>query len=219
MSDRGLIRWAARHPVVPVALVGIVLCLGAAALWRLPISYLFTTPRQTLWIWLQVPGDLGRDHVLARVVRPLERQALADPGVDQATTLSIRAGSALIELDTTGDPEQVAGRLRERAHAVARSAPSGTTIAVQRERSEAEQPGLIVQLAGIGRDEVEHDLVPRLQAVEGLRRVRIFPDAPSRLHLEITDPDPAVTATVFTPASWHAMAVSMAYSAKITGSL
>ena len=35
-----MIRWSARHPVAPVAMVAIVLVLGAAAVWRMPVAYL-----------------------------------------------------------------------------------------------------------------------------------------------------------------------------------
>ena len=93
-----MIRWTARHPVVPIALIGIFLCLGGAGLWRMPVDYLIGDRPAPLWASFAVPGEPGREVVLDSLVRPLERRLGADTSVARCRSW-IGADWAQIEVE------------------------------------------------------------------------------------------------------------------------
>src|SRR5512136_2897941 len=128
-----MIRWAARHPIVPFALIGIVLFLSAASVRRMPITYLSGQARTPLWAALSVPDAPGREVILDRLVRPLERRLLAEPSVAHSS-VQVYADSAdfTLDLHPGEDAEEVAGRLRELAESVAQAGPPRTQAWVSR---------------------------------------------------------------------------------------
>jgi multidrug efflux pump subunit AcrB/ABC-type multidrug transport system ATPase subunit len=185
-----VIGYTARHPVVTIAMIGICLCLGAAAVWQMPIDYLLGQSWAPLWVQLVSPAEPGREVVLERLVRPFAARLADEPGIagHQAWIRKSWAGFS-VESAPGWDQQELAGRLREIAEAVARSGPEDCFSRVWRARSTAERPGLVVQLAGIGRAQVEDELLPRLVLVPGLRSVELFPQYQSQVRLTVTDAD------------------------------
>ena len=185
-----MIRWSARHPIVPAALAGICVCLGLASVWRMPIAYLPGTPSAPLWISFRVPAQPGQEVVLARLVRPLSARLAATPGIEHHSC-QIGSGWAGCQVSPTAgtDDEQLAARLRELAAVVAGSGPEHTSSRVWRARPEAERPGLIVQLTGVKRRHTQEELLPLLHQVEGLRTVGLFPHRSNVVRLVATGHD------------------------------
>ena len=108
-----MIRWAARHPIVPLALVGIIFCLGLAAVGRMPVAYLFGETEAPLYAWLSVPGEPGREEILASLVKPLEKRLLAMPDV-AGCSASVYPASAWfsIEIKPGRDMGEAAAKVR-----------------------------------------------------------------------------------------------------------
>jgi multidrug efflux pump subunit AcrB/ABC-type multidrug transport system ATPase subunit len=194
-----VITYIARHPVVTIAMIGICLCLGAAAVWQMPVDYLLGQARAPLWVQLTAPAEPGREVVLERLARPFAARLAAEPGIagHQAWIRKSWAGFS-VEPAPGWDQQELAGRLREIAEAVARAGPEDCSSRVWRARSTAERPGLVIQLAGVGRSRVEDQLLPRLLLVPGLRSVELFPHRQRRVRLTVTDADMATAGALRT---------------------
>jgi ABC-2 type transport system ATP-binding protein len=192
-----VIRATARHPLVPIALIGIAFCLGSAAVWRMPIRDVLVGGDTPLWVSLWVPAEPGREEVLAKLLRPLEAQLLAEPAV-AGTRARVSASWLSVEVTTRHGYDQrvVAGSVRELAASVARSGPPGTISSVWRSGSSEDRPGLVMQLSGVESSAVERELLPRLRVTTGLRAVELFPAPNDGARLRLATPLPDAVAAV-----------------------
>jgi HAE1 family hydrophobic/amphiphilic exporter-1 len=190
---------ALERPVSTLLAALTVVVLGAFSLLRLPVSLLPALERPALTVTAVAPGS-GRQEVLERVTRPLERLLAPIPGVTSVrSTTSDGAARLRVETDWQTDPD----RLRlEAGRRLAGAEPAGGSLTVELSTGDALP---IVEVAvfggrtGAARTLFTREvLAPELARLPGAGRIETLGLAP--LHPVVRPRAAALAARGLTPA-------------------
>jgi HAE1 family hydrophobic/amphiphilic exporter-1 len=184
-------RTAIERPVTMFMTSGVIVLLGVMSLTRLPVDLLpdITYPSITVRVGY---GGVGPSEIEELVVRPLEQQLAAVPGLEQInSTASEGSGSVRLSFAWGTNLSEAADEVRTRVDRVRGRLPQEADPASIQKFDSAASP-----IMGIGvegnydrvtlREIAENDLIPRLERVEGVAAATVQGGLRRQIHVELS---------------------------------
>ena len=171
-------RLAVRRPVTMSMISGVVVLLGAVALFRLPVDLMPDVTFPSLTVTVSYP-DVGPLEMEELVTRPLEQSVAAIAGLEEVTSTS-QEGTSQIRLSFGWgtDLNEAADDLRSRLDRMRGRLPEDAEPPVIFKFDAANAPIMFLGLEGdvepvVLREMAENDLGPRLERVPGVATVTV----------------------------------------------
>src|SRR6187402_965567 len=184
-------RLAIERPVTMFMISAVICLLGGISLFRLPVDLMpdVTYPSITVRVGY---GGVGPVEIEELIVRPLEQSLAAVPGLEQInSTANEGSGTVRLNFAWGTDLNESADEVRTRVDRVRGRLPQeAETPSIQKFDSAASP------IMGIGvegefdrvtlRELAEHDLVPRLERVEGVAAVTVSGGLRRQIHVKLS---------------------------------
>ncbi len=171
-------RLAVRRPVTMSMISGVVVLLGAVALFRLPVDLMPDVTFPSLTVTVSYP-DVGPLEMEELVTRPLEQSVAAIAGLEEVTSTS-QEGTSQIRLSFGWgtDLNEASDDLRSRLDRMRGRLPEDAEPPVIFKFDAANAPIMFLGLEGdvepvVLREMAENDLGPRLERVPGVATVTV----------------------------------------------
>jgi HAE1 family hydrophobic/amphiphilic exporter-1 len=169
----------------------VIVLLGAISLFRLPVDLMpdVTYPSITVRVGY---GGVGPVEIEELIVRPLEQSLAAVPGLEQInSTANEGSGQVRLSFAWGTDLNEAADEVRSRVDRVRGRLPTESDTPSIQKFDSAASP-----IMGIGvegefdrvtlRELAEHDLVPRLERVEGVAAVTVNGGLRRQIHVKLS---------------------------------
>jgi HAE1 family hydrophobic/amphiphilic exporter-1 len=184
-------RLAIERPVTMFMISAVIVLLGGISLFRLPVDLMpdVTYPSITVRVGY---GGVGPVEIEELIVRPLEQSLAAVPGLEQInSTANEGSGQVRLSFAWGTDLNEAADEVRTRVDRVRGRLPQESDTPSIQKFDSAASPIMGVGVEGefdrvTLRELAEHDLVPRLERVEGVAAVTVSGGLRRQIHVKLS---------------------------------
>ena len=184
-------RIAIQRPVTMFMISAVVILLGGLSLLRLPVDLMpdVTYPSITVRVGY---GGVGPQEIEELIVRPLEQSLAAVPGLEQInSTANEGSGQVRLSFAWGSDLNESADEVRSRVDRVRGRLPEEADVPSVQKFDASSSPIMGIGVGGnfdrvTLREIAEHDLVPRLERVEGVAAVTVMGGLRRQIHIELS---------------------------------
>jgi HAE1 family hydrophobic/amphiphilic exporter-1 len=184
-------RFAIERPVTMFMLSAVIVLLGVISLFRLPVDLMPDLTYPSITVRVGYPG-VGPQEIEQIIVRPLEQQLAAVPGLEQMnSTASEGSGTVRLNFTWGTDLSEAADEVRTRVDRVRGRLPDEADSPTIFKYDASASPIIRIGVEGdydrvTLREIAENDLVPRFERARGVAAVTVNGGLRREIHVELS---------------------------------
>jgi HAE1 family hydrophobic/amphiphilic exporter-1 len=184
-------RFAIERPVTMFMASAVIVLLGAIAIFRLPVDLMPDLTYPSITVRVGYPG-VGPQEIEQIIVRPLEQQLAAVPGLEQMnSTASEGSGTVRLNFTWGTDLSEAADEVRTRVDRVRGRLPDEADSPTIFKYDASASPIIRIGVEGdydrvTLREIAENDLVPRFERARGVAAVTVNGGLRREIHVELS---------------------------------